>query len=74
MGSGHVKESIHKHYSNLHNHLRCGGPLNCPVSLGMAGVVAGNMANYSWRTGQMMAWAEENQRMIPATDRIDSSN
>ena len=65
-GVGDVRESIHKHHSNLHNHLRDGAPLNCPVDLGMAGVVAVCMANESWRTGQMMAWDDDKERMVPA--------
>jgi hypothetical protein len=54
------------HHTNLHNHLRGGGPLNCPAELGLAGVVAVNMANESWRTGRMMGWDEQHQRMAPA--------
>ena len=54
------------HHTNLHNHLRNGEPLNCPVELGMAGVVAVNMANESWRTGQMMAWDKQAEKMVPA--------
>jgi hypothetical protein len=67
--SGDVRESIHKHHTNLHNHLRHGEPLSCPVKLGMAGVVAVCMANQSWRTGQMLAWDESKQRAIPAAKR-----
>lgn len=59
-------EDILLHHTNLHNHLRNGEPLNCPVELGMAGVVAVNMANESWRTGQMMGWDTKNERMVPA--------
>lgn len=59
-------EDIRLHHTNLHNHLRNGEPLNCPVELGMAGVVAVNMANESWRTGQMMGWDTKNERMVPA--------
>ena len=32
----------------------------------MAGVAAVNMANESWRTGQMMGWDKENEKMVPA--------
>ncbi len=60
------KEDIHLHHTNLHNHLRTGEALNCPVELGLAGVVAVCMANESWRTSQMMGWDEVNQRMAPA--------
>jgi predicted dehydrogenase len=59
-------EDIHLHHTNFHNHLRNGEPLNCPVELGMAGVVAVNMANESWRTGQMMAWDRDAEKMVPA--------
>lgn len=67
-GSGDVRESIHKHHTNLHNHMRNGEPLSCPVKVGMAGVAAVCMANHSWRTGQMMAWDAENQKMVPAVN------
>jgi len=60
-------EDIHLHHTNLHNHLRSGEPLNCPIELGMAGVVAVNMANESWRTSTMMGWDEKNQTMAPAS-------
>lgn len=63
-------EDIHLHHTNLHNHLRTGEPLNCPAGLGLAGVVAVNMANESWRSGRMMAWDAENQKMVPA-DTLD---
>lgn len=59
-------EDIKLHHTNLQNHLRNGEALNCPVKLGMAGVVAVNMANTSWRTGQMMGWDTENEKMVPA--------
>lgn len=59
-------EDIHLHHTNLHNHLRKGEPLNCPAELGMAGVAAVNMANESWRTGQMIAWDKQAEKMIPA--------
>jgi hypothetical protein len=59
-------EDIRLHHTNFHNHLRSGEPLNCPVELGMAGVAAVNMANESWRTGQMMGWDKENEKMVPA--------
>ena len=59
-------EDIHLHHTNLHNHLRNGEPLNCPIELGMAGVAAVNMANESWRSGQMMAWDKKAEKMVPA--------
>jgi len=66
-------ENIVLHHTNLHNHLRNGEPLNCPVDLGMAGVVAVNMANESWRSGRMMGWDTENEKMVPA-DTLDLSH
>ena len=59
-------EDIHLHHTNLHQHLRSGESLNCPVELGMAGVVAVNMANESWRSGRMMGWNKERAEMVPA--------
>jgi predicted dehydrogenase len=59
-------EDIHLHHTNLHNHLRNGEALNCPVELGMAGVVAVNMANESWRSGRMMAWDKASEKMVAA--------
>ncbi len=59
-------ESTHLHHTNLHNHLRNGEALNCPVDLGIAGVAAVCMANESWRSGRMMAWDKENEKMVPA--------
>ncbi|MBL9123430.1 MAG: Gfo/Idh/MocA family oxidoreductase [Planctomycetaceae bacterium] len=59
-------EDIHLHHTNLQKHLREGAELNCPVELGMAGVVAVNMANQSWRSGQMMAWDAGQAAMVPA--------
>ena len=59
-------EDQHLHHTNLHNHLRNGELLNCPIELGMAGVVAVNMANESWRSSQMMGWDSEAMKMVPA--------
>jgi predicted dehydrogenase len=59
-------EDIDLHHSNLHRHLRTGEPLNCPPQLGLAGVVAVNMANESWRSGRMMAWDQQQEQMVPA--------
>lgn len=59
-------EDVNLHHHNLHNHLRNGEELNCPVELGLAGVVAVNMANESWRTSQMMAWDSAAEKMVPA--------
>ena len=66
-------EDVALHHHNLHNHLRNGEPLNCPVELGMAGVVAVNMANESWRSGRMMAWDKKGEKMV-AADTIEVSH
>ena len=63
--TGDVRESIHKHHTNLHAHLRNGEPLSCPVDIGMAGVAAVCMANESWRTGQMMGWTKRTRAWRP---------
>ena len=60
------REDMHNHHTNFHNHLRHGEPLNCPIELGMAAVVAVNMANESWRTSQVMGWDAEHEQMVPA--------
>lgn len=59
-------EDISLHHTNLHNHIRKGEELRCPAELGLAGVIAVNMANESWRTGKMMGWDEEKMEMVPA--------
>ena len=59
-------EDIHLHHTNLHNHMRHGESLNCPASLGLAGVAAVCMANESWRSGQMMGWDEKQAKVVPA--------
>ena len=66
-------EDIKLHHTNLHNPLRGGEPLNCQVELGMAGVVAVNMANESWRSSQMMGWDRKNEKMVPA-NTLDQSH
>lgn len=60
-------EDIHLHHTNLQQHLREGVPLNCPAELGLAGVVAVNMANESWRSSTMIGWDAEKMQMAPAS-------
>jgi len=60
-------EDITLHHANLHKHLRDDGQLNCPIEIGVAGVVAACMANESWRSGRMMAWDADKQDMVSAT-------
>jgi predicted dehydrogenase len=62
-------EDVGLHHTNLHNHLRNGEVLKCPVDFGAAAVAAVVMANESWRTGQMMGWDEETQDMVPCHGR-----
>ena len=59
-------EDINLHHTNLHDAIRNDAELNCPHTLGLAGVAAVTMANESWRTGQMMAWDDATQSMVPA--------
>lgn len=61
-------EDIVLHHSNLHRHLRTGEPLNCPVDLGLAGVIAVNMANESWRSSTMMGWDTQRNQMVAASE------
>ncbi len=58
-------EDTDLHHANLHNHMRNGEPLNCPIELGAAGVAAVVMANESWRTGQMLGWDDHTQAVVP---------
>lgn len=59
-------EDISLHHQNLHRHLRANEPLNCPPEIGLAGVVAVNLANESWRTSQVMTWDDAQQKMVSA--------
>jgi hypothetical protein len=59
-------EDQNLHHTNLHNHIRNGEALNCPVELGLAGVVAVNMANESWRSSKMIGWDRVNEKMVSA--------
>lgn len=62
------------HHHNLHEHLRDASvALNCPPHLGLAGVVATNMANESWRSGRVMGWDAEKMEMKPA-DQLELSH
>jgi len=58
------KEDIRLHHTNLHNHIRNGEELVCPVDFGAAGVAAVVMANESWRSGRMMCWDDQLQDMV----------
>ena len=50
-------EDIGLHHANLHAHLRDRSvPLNCPIELGVAGLVTCALANDSWREGKMRGW------------------
>ena len=66
-------EDMALHHTNLHNHIRSGEPLNCPIGLGIAAVAAVCMANESWRSNRMMAWDTQKQAMVPA-DSISLSH
>jgi predicted dehydrogenase len=58
-------EDVSLHHTNLHNHLRNGEELKCPVEFAAAASATVVMANESWRTGQMMGWSEELHDMVP---------
>jgi len=57
------------HHANLHNNLRNGEELNCPVEFAGAAGAAVIMANESWRTGQMMGWDVQAQDMVACHSR-----
>ena len=59
-------EDVALHHANLHDAIRNDAELNCPASLGLAGVAAVTMANESWRSGRMMAWDAKTQSAVPA--------
>jgi predicted dehydrogenase len=59
-------EDILLHHKNHHAAIRDGAPLNCPVELGLYGLVAVNMANESWFQRKMLAWDAQAERVVPA--------
>jgi predicted dehydrogenase len=61
-------EDIVLHHANLHNHLRSGEPLNCPIEFAAMALIPLCMANESWRTGQMLAWDDEQKAVVSAAD------
>lgn len=58
-------EDIRLHHTNLHNHMRQGEALNCPVEIAVPALATVVMANESWRSGQMMGWDEKALNMVP---------
>ena len=59
-------EDLVPHHRNHHAAIREGEPLNCPVELGLYGLVAVNMANQSWFERKLLTWDAVNQRVAPA--------
>ncbi|NNJ25701.1 Gfo/Idh/MocA family oxidoreductase [Alienimonas chondri] len=56
-------EDITLHHSNLHEHLRDSSvALKCPIELGVYGITACSLANESWRTGQVLAYAPDSPK------------
>jgi predicted dehydrogenase len=49
-------EDMGLHHKNHFDAIRKGGQLNCPVELGLYGVVAVRMANLSWFRKQLLGW------------------
>lgn len=70
-----AKEVVHKktgaedvllHHRNLMNAIRKNEPLNCPVELGLYGVVASEMGVQSFRRRAYMKWDRKGQRIVKA--------
>ncbi|GMV99859.1 MAG: dehydrogenase [Candidatus Hydrogenedentota bacterium] len=65
----HVKtggEDVVPHHKNHHAAIRDGAELNCPVELGLYGVVAVCMGNNSWFDRRMMEWDYKRNRIKKA--------
>ena len=54
------------HHKNLHNAIRLGEALRCPVQLGYYGVVASQMGVQSLRQQKYMAWDRAKERIVRA--------
>ena len=72
---GEVKEVVHKksgaedvllHHRNLQNAIRKGEALNCPVELGLYGVVASEMGVLSLRRRAYMKWDKRGEKIVKA--------
>ena len=65
----HVKtgaESLDLHHQNLHAAIRSNVPLKCDVMTGYYGVVASEMACWSFRKRKYMKWDTAKERIITA--------
>ena len=54
------------HHQNLHNAIRLGEALRCPVELGYYGVVASQIGVQSLRRQQYMRWDRNKERIVKA--------
>ena len=54
------------HHKNLHNAIRLGEALKCPVELGYYGVVASQIGVQSLRQHKYMTWDRTRERIVRA--------
>lgn len=59
-------EDLVPHHKNHHAAIREGAALNCPVEMGLYGLVPVAMANQSWFERRMMAWDATAEKVVPA--------
>ncbi len=59
-------EDMHLHHKNHFDAIRHGTELNCPVELGMYGLVPVRMANLSWFQKRLLAWDARRGLPVPA--------
>jgi hypothetical protein len=59
-------ESTVLHHKNLHNAIRLGEALKCPVELGYYGVVASQVGVQSLRKQKYMVWDRTKERIVRA--------
>ena len=60
------REDTVLHHKNLHNAIRLGDALKCPVELGYYGVVASQIGVQSLRKQQYSAWDRNKERIVKA--------
>jgi len=59
-------EDVGQHHKNLHAAIRHGTSLNCPVELGMYGLIPVRMANRSCFEKKLYVWDAEHNIAVPA--------
>jgi predicted dehydrogenase len=59
-------EDVGLHHKNHHAAIRDNAPLNCPVELGLYGVIPVALANQSWFEHKMMTWDAQRKAVVQA--------